>query len=266
MDKVSSFERHKTIIRELEMKNKIGVRELALKLKVTPETIRKDLSVLENNNKLRRIHGGAIQYFQLGKEPHLEKRMWNYNNQKQKIGELASTYIKDDDIIALDVGTTTIHIAKSLKNVNNVTLVTHSLVIAEILNYRLENHLFDGQVIVIGGKSNPRQRSTSGSITNHLLAKFHFDKAFISCGGINKEGIYDFDMDGASASSIMIKQANQVFVVADSSKINKNVLFEISSFRSIDYLITDTEIPVEWSKDVTFAQVEWIKVRHAITR
>jgi DeoR family transcriptional regulator, fructose operon transcriptional repressor len=266
MDKVSAIERHKVIIRELEIKSKIGVVELASKLKVTPETIRKDLSVLEKNKKLRRIHGGAIHCVQLGKEPHFEKKVWNFNNQKQMIGEVASTFIMDGDIIALDVGTTTVHIARSLKNVKNVTIVTNSLVVAEIVNYRLENHLFDGQVIVLGGKSNPHQRSISGPITNHLLEKFHFDKAFISCGGINQKGIYDFDIDEASASSIMINRAKQVFVVADSSKMNKNVLFEISSFSSIDYLITDTDMPVEWSKDARLGHVNWIKTCDAILR
>lgn len=253
-------ERQKIIIRELEIKSKISVIDLALKLKVTPETIRKDLSTLETKKKLRRIHGGAIQYFGLIKEPHFNKKVGISHNQKKLIGEAAATFIMDGEIVVLDVGSTTLHIASSIKNVKNVTIVTNSLAAAEILNNRLENRLFDGKVIVLGGTTNPLQRSISGSLTNMLLENFYFDKAFISCGGINKDGICDFNIDEAAASSIMIKKASQVFVVADSSKMNQRALFQIGSFSSIDYVITDSEMPNDWSKDAIIKGLHWVNV------
>ncbi|MBD1382862.1 DeoR/GlpR family DNA-binding transcription regulator [Metabacillus arenae] len=259
MDKASTIERQKVIIRELEIKHKVGVVELASKLNVTPETIRKDLSVLEKEKRLRRIHGGAIQHSQILKEPHFNKKLGIFDYQKQVIGEAAATFIMDGDVLALDVGTTAFHIARSIKNVKNVTIVTNSLAAADILNIRLENHLFDGRIIVIGGNSNPLQRSFSGSLTNQMLEEFYFDKAFISCGGISKEGICDFDADEAKASSIMIERSNQVFVVADASKIHQKAFYRIGSFFSIDYLISNTEAPDEWSKEIKLAKVEWIK-------
>ncbi|WP_423335061.1 DeoR family transcriptional regulator [Neobacillus sp. 19] len=83
MNKHEMAERYRVIIRELEMKNKINVVDLAIKLNVTPETIRKDLSVLEEKKKLRRIHGGAIQYFGSLKELHFNKKIGIYHNQKK---------------------------------------------------------------------------------------------------------------------------------------------------------------------------------------
>ncbi|UOK59017.1 DeoR family transcriptional regulator [Bacillus sp. OVS6] len=76
-------DRYKAIIRELEMKNKIGVADIAIKLNVTPETIRKDLSALEEKKKLRRIHGGAIQYFGVIIEPHFNKKVGIFHPQKK---------------------------------------------------------------------------------------------------------------------------------------------------------------------------------------
>lgn len=260
MKKSLMTERYKVIIRELEIKNKIGVVDLALKLNVTPETIRKDLSALEEKKKLRRIHGGAIKYFGVIKEPHFNKKVGIFHNQKKMIGEAAATFIMDGDLIALDVGTTTFHIASSIKNVKNVTIVTNSLAAAELLNNRIENQLFDGKVIVLGGTTNPLQRSTSGSLTNKILELFHFDKAFISCDGISKDGIYDFNVDEATASSIMMKRSRQVYVGADSSKINQSALYHIGLFSSIDCLITDQEMPIDWSKDALMGDVDWIKV------
>ncbi|WP_163100687.1 DeoR/GlpR family DNA-binding transcription regulator [Peribacillus alkalitolerans] len=259
MDKYLITDRYRVIIRELELKNKINVVDLAIKLNVTPETIRKDLSALEEKKKLRRIHGGAIQYFGLIKEPHFNKKIGISHHQKKMIGEAAATFIMDGETIALDVGSTTLHIASSIKNVKNITIVTNSLAAAEILNNRLENQLFDGKVIVLGGTTNPLQRSISGPLTNHLLEHFYFDKAFISCGGISKEGICDFDIDEATASTIMMKRSRSVYVVTDSSKINQKALFHIGSFSSIDCVITDQEMPADWSKDAMVRNLKWIK-------
>ncbi|KKI88716.1 hypothetical protein WQ54_29845 [Bacillus sp. SA1-12] len=258
MDKSLHSERYRAIMRELEMKNKVRVVDLAEKLNVTPETIRKDLTALEEKKKLRRIHGGAVQYFGLIKEPHFNKKIGIFHYQKKLIGEAAARYILDGETIALDVGSTTFHIASSIKNVENITIVTNSLAAAELLNNRLENQLFDGKVIVLGGTSNPLQRSLSGSITNQLLEHFYFDKAFISCGGMTKDGIFDFNIDEATASSIMIRRSKQNFVVADSSKINQRALFHIGSISAIDNLISDEEMPYDWKLDQIFKTVNWI--------
>ncbi|CRK81148.1 DeoR/GlpR family DNA-binding transcription regulator [Neobacillus massiliamazoniensis] len=259
MNKHLITERYRVIIKELEIKSKVNVVDLAIKLNVTPETIRKDLSALEEKKKLRRIHGGAIRCFGLIKEPHFNKKIGISHNQKKMIGEVAATFIMDGETVALDVGSTTLHIASSIENVKNITIVTNSLAAAEILNNRLESQLFDGKVIVLGGTTNPLQRSISGPLTNLLLEHFYFDKAFISCGGISKDGICDFDIDEATASTIMMKRSRSVYVVTDSSKINQKALFHIGSFSSIDCVISDQEMPVDWSKDAMIRNLKWIK-------
>ncbi|KKK38184.1 hypothetical protein WQ57_10285 [Mesobacillus campisalis] len=251
-------EREKAIMKELEYKTKISVTDLAVKLNVTPETIRKDLNVLEEKKKLRRIRGGAVPYAGISSEPPFLRKVSIAHFQKQLIGEKAAAFIRDGETIALAAGSTTLNIARSMKDVKNVTIVTNSLAAAEILNNRLESNLFNGKVIVLGGTANPRQRSTSGSITNQLLGHFYFDKAFISCGGISMDGICGFDVDEASAISIMIKQSQRVFLVADSSKFNQRALFQIDSLASIDVVIADQDKPAQWSKDIRIRDLDWI--------
>lgn len=161
----------------------------------------------------------------------------------------------------MDVGSTTLHIAGSIENVENVTIVTNSLAAADILNTRMENKLFNGKVILIGGTVNPLQRSTSGSLTNQMLEHFYFDKAFISCGGMSREGICDYNMDEAAASSIMIKRSKQVYVAADSSKLNQRAFFHISPFSAIDFVITDADLPQNWpEEEIKFNGLKWVKV------
>ncbi|MEK4030666.1 DeoR/GlpR family DNA-binding transcription regulator [Pseudobacillus sp. FSL P4-0506] len=259
MNKSLLSERHKIILRELDVKIKVNVMDLALKLNVTPETIRKDLSALEEKKKLRRIHGGAVKYAGISNEPDFNHKVGIAHHQKQLIGEVAASFIKDGETIALDAGSTTLHVANSIKHVRNVTIVTNSLAAAVILNNRLEANTFNGKVIILGGTSNPQQRSISGSITNQLLEYFYFDKAFISCGGISQEGICDFDVDEATASSIIIKRSKQIYVVADSSKFNQRALFHIDSLSSIDVVISDQEMPTQWSKDASTKELNWIK-------
>ncbi|KON87859.1 hypothetical protein AF332_14170 [Sporosarcina globispora] len=254
-------ERHRRIMRELEMKNKVSVSDLSSKLNVTPETIRSDLRRLEERNKLRRIHGGAICYYGLMKEQQFNKKISISLPSKKKIGEAAASFISDGDTVVLDVGSTTIHIAGSIENTENVTIITNSLAAAEIINTRIENKLFNGKVILIGGTVDPLQRSTSGSITNQMLEQFYFDKAFISCGGMNPEGICDYNIDEAAASAIMVKRSKQVFVVADSSKLNQRAFFNISPFSAIDFVITDADMPTDWPKEeIKFNGLKWLKV------
>ncbi|OCA87482.1 DeoR/GlpR family DNA-binding transcription regulator [Pseudobacillus wudalianchiensis] len=259
MNKSLMSERYKVILRELDMKTRVSVIDLALKLNVTPETIRKDLSALEKEKKLRRIHGGAVKYVGVSNEPDFNHKVSLAHHQKQLIGEAAASFIKDGETIALDVGSTTLQIANSIKNVRNVSIVTNSLAAAVTLNNRLEANLFSGKVIVIGGTSNPRQRSISGSITNQLLEQFYFDKAFISCGGISRNGICDFDVEKAAASSIMIKKAKQVYVVADSSKFNQSAFFHMDRLSSIDVVISDQDMPIQWAKYANIGKLDWVK-------
>ncbi|WP_053364546.1 DeoR/GlpR family DNA-binding transcription regulator [Bacillus sp. FJAT-27251] len=251
-------EREKAILRELEFKTKISVTDLAVKLNVTPETIRKDLRVLEEQQKLRRIRGGAVAYAGISSEPPFLRKVSIAHFQKKLIGETAAAFIRDGETIVLAAGSTTLHLARSIKDVKNVTIVTNSLAAAETLKSRLECGLFNGKVIVLGGTSNPRQRSTSGSITNQLLGHFYFDKAFISCGGVSMEGICGFDVDEASATSIMMKKSQQVFLVADSSKFNQRALFHIDSLAAIDIVIADQDKPEQWSKDIRIRDLGWI--------
>ncbi len=258
---VLSTERHGYILDKLDKEKKILVASLAKELDVTPETIRRDLDSLEKDKKLKRVYGGAVKYQQTKSEPHFSRKMSLNVEEKVAIGKKAAEFIQDGDTIMIDVGTTTIHLASSIANVERVTIVTNSLPVAEELNQRLENKLFDGKVIILGGITNPEQRSIVGTLTCKMLESFRFDKVFLSCGGMTMNEVSDYDFDECLVSNGMVESGNQVFLLADASKIEQQSFYKICPLSTIDCVITNEEMPEVWKENQLDTMLQWIKAK-----
>ncbi|WP_100402840.1 DeoR/GlpR family DNA-binding transcription regulator [Bacillus sp. FJAT-42315] len=254
-------ERYVYILKEIESVGKIMVAEMAHQLQVTPETIRKDLDILEKEKKLKRVHGGAVKYGQTQKEAHFNKKMNDQYYQKREIGKKAAEIIEDNDTIMIDVGTTTVHIPEHIVGVQRLTVVTNSLAAADLLNKQIENRFFDGKVIVLGGVANPEQKSVAGTLTCHMLEHFQFDKAFISCGGITPQDISDFDLEESIVSAQMIKQTNEVVLLADCSKLGNKSFYKICPTKEVHSIICDQAMPAEWKQHKNLQHIKWIEAK-----
>ncbi|OIK12845.1 transcriptional regulator [Bacillus sp. MUM 116] len=253
-------ERQQYILEQLDRDKKVLVATLAGELGVAPETIRRDLDTLEKEKKLKRVHGGAIKYHQNNQEPHFVKKMKVKTKAKEAIGRKAAEFIEDGDTVMIDVGTTTIHLAKAISGVKDVTIVTNSLAAAEELNTRLENQEFDGKIIVLGGVTNPTQKSIVGALTCNMLKGFRFDKLFLSCGGFTVEDVSDYDFEECLVSTTMIERANQVFLLADATKMAHESFYQICSLSRVDRIICDEEIPATWKQNGLDKMLKWLRV------
>ncbi|KGX85860.1 DeoR/GlpR family DNA-binding transcription regulator [Pontibacillus litoralis] len=247
-------ERHQYIVDQLVTHEKIMVADLAQELNVTPETIRRDLGELEMNDQLTRVHGGAIRYIPTNKELAYERKMSIQYEEKVNIAKKAATYIGHGDTIVVDVGTTTVHIADMLEDIHSLTVVTNSLSAAQRFNLAIEEKRISGQVIMLPGFTHPDQASVKGAYTVEMLRRFHFNRAFISCGGITEDGMYDFDMDESLISEVMMQNSQEAILLIDSSKINKDALFKIGPCSSLTKVISDVERPVDWKQ----SNYEWV--------
>lgn len=254
-------ERHEFILQQLEKQKKILVTSLAGELEVTPETIRRDLDILEKEKKLTRVYGGAIKYQQTKSEPHFSQKMNVRISDKKAIGRKAAEFIKDGDTVMIDVGTTTVHLASAISSVQGVTIVTNSLACAEELNCSLENKEFEGKVIVLGGVTIPEQKSIVGAMTCKTLESFRFDKVFLSCGGITLTDISDYDFEECLVSTAMVERANQVFLLSDSSKVNHESFYKICPITKIDHVICDQDMPNSWKETGMDTMLQWITVK-----
>ncbi len=125
--------RHQKIISLLEDKGEVTVAYLVDEFRVSEMTIRRDLDILDNQGLLRRVHGGAVSQRGRSYEPPILLRAAENLENKQRIGVMAASLVQNGDSLSLDVGTTTLEVAKNLHTKQDLTVITPSLQIANEL-------------------------------------------------------------------------------------------------------------------------------------
>jgi DeoR/GlpR family transcriptional regulator of sugar metabolism len=232
-------ERRKQILDLIEKRNSISVAELCRLLDVSDMTIRRDLRILSNRGLLERVHGGALSRRGRSYEPPYFSRATNNIIQKEIIGRCAAALVYEGDSIALDVGTTTLEIAKALTTTPNLTIVTASLPIANVLCQAPSIRL-----ILTGGIVRDQELSMIGHIAEHTYKEFHIDKAFVGIGGLHPEaGLTEYNVEDSLVKKALIASAEQVIVVADSSKLGETCLASVGPLSIVDTLVTDVNAP-----------------------
>ena len=251
-ESIFAEERKDRILTLLEGKQKVTVSELSREFGVSEVTIRKDLNSLENMGLLKRTHGGAISIYGTRFElPTVEKVVKN-KEEKQKIGAYAASLIQDGESILLDSGTTTLEIARNLRNARNLTVVVNDLNVAGVLEP------YPGiEVIVLGGTLRKGVSSLVGPITLNALSNLYVDKLFLGANGISIErGITTPDMVHAETKRKMTEMAREVIVVADSSKMGHISFASVVPLSKVDLIITDRGIAPEYVEKLEEKQVQ----------
>lgn len=239
-------ERYKQILIQLNQQGQVLVDELALKLDVSPSTIRRDLTQMERHGLLRRFHGGAELVQPLLYEPF--RHSITFSNQqgvntddKRRIAEAAAEMIQAGETIAFTAGTTTTQITRYLGHVKDITIVTNTVNVAMELSQRQ-----DITVFVTGGYLSAGWFSLVGEAAIQAIRSLYFDKVFIGLNGIDAtNGLTSHYVDEAAIVRAMIQQARQKIVVADHTKIGVTARARICEVNMVDSLITDTLVPDE---------------------
>ncbi|WP_297088066.1 DeoR/GlpR family DNA-binding transcription regulator [uncultured Draconibacterium sp.] len=214
------------------------VANLAKLFKVTEVTIRQDLEKLEKDGLIVREYGGAflknvedqVKNFSLVHQDNMDK--------KALIAERCLELIETGDTIILDSGTTTTEIAKRLKGMKDITVITNALNIALILG--AEPGI---EVIVTGGEFKPPTLSLTGQKAADFFHGLNVQKLFLATAGISlKAGLTYPSISDIVVKKAMIDAAEITYLVADSSKIGKSALASLGALSLIDYIITDKGI------------------------
>jgi len=231
--------RHKAILSAVEVQGTVRVSELAKQLSVTEMTIRRDLSLLERQGLLKRVHGGGISARGRSYEPTLQLRKTVHLTEKQRIARSAYNLVKEGDFIALDVGSTTYELACRLVDRQNLSVITPSLLIANVLV-----NLPGLRLILPGGIVRPGETSMIGELSHRAFEMFHVDRLFLGVGGIDSQaGLTEYNWDDTLIKQAMLKTAKQVVALADSSKFERIATVKIAPLESLDVLVTDQEPP-----------------------
>lgn len=251
-------ERKQAILTILNAKGKVKVNELSQQLDVSTETIRRYLDELAQENKLRKVYGGAIQEKNQSVElPHYQREIL-HAEEKRRIGRKAAEIVEDNDILFIDEGSTTVQMIPFLTSKSNLTVMTNSFPAVSVLIELGRTGQFHGKVIFIGGEVNMTHMRVSGRISEKLMDEFYVDKAFISTEGVTKEMVTSYDTDKGYLSRKLIASARQSIVMADSSKMDHRSYCKICDLQDIDIVISDQPSPPGWQTTLDAVNIAWL--------
>lgn len=237
------------------------ISELSKQFQVSDETIRRDLAELSKDNKIVKVHGGAIAVKRPLREERYDTRIKQNSEAKKKIGRYAANLISDGDVISFDYGVTTEEIARFIYNVKNITVLTNSFTIATILIKKIQAGDFTGKILFIGGEINVDTAKASGEVTLAFLNRFMTDKAFVTVTSISHNGIMMWNETEGEFSATLCKRASETYIVADSSKFDKDSFYKFLDFEQVDCIITDDENEIsEETKDAILSSHARLKI------
>lgn len=225
---MNAWERRNRIVNELKTNSSVEVEELASLLSVSSMTIRRDLTILEKEHRLERVHGGAI----LKNELSYKKKKTMYKEEKKEIAKKALVFIENNSFVFLDAGTTVYELAKLLDKFTNLVVCTTDLEIALLL--KDSKH----RVIVCGGDLQKETGSVLGEYTTNMVSDFRFELAFFGASSISDNN----DVTTPSIAKVMLKRkimenSKKNILLCDKSKFGKEAMFKICSIRDFDEVL-----------------------------
>jgi len=237
----------------LQERGEITVAELSETTGVSAMTIRRDLEVLEQEGALRRVHGGAISLASRGYAAPYSVRATRKAEAKERIGQAAAALLGERETVVLDVGTTTQQVARALSGRRNLTVITPSLRIANMLARNT-----DIRLMITGGIIVPSELSLVGDAAEEGFSRLRFDTYVMGVGGINVEsGVTEFSLEDARVKRAALASVRRCIVVADSSKLGNVTFAQVCPLERVDIVVTDSGAAKE---DIEALETEHVEV------
>jgi DeoR family fructose operon transcriptional repressor len=231
-------ERYRSIVERVRGKGRASVSDLAEDLSVTPETIRRDLSELERQGLLRRVHGGAVPAGSVGFEQSVDSRARVLVEEKNRIVKAALAEIPQAGAVIIDSGTTTSRLIQLIPDDRELTVITDSVAHALALSNRLNI-----TVMLIGGRVRGRTLATVDQWAIDALNSVYADVALVGTNGISIErGLTTPDQPEAAVKRAMLNSAKRKVILADHTKFGDDHFAQFGAISDIDVVITDTDV------------------------
>ncbi len=247
-------ERRNEIVNIIRERKRAYVDELARRLHISKETIRRDLTELERHGRVRKFHGGATLPIAPGEGPFRE-RMGENVLAKVAIAGKAMRLVRPGETLFIDTGSTTLYLAERLAEKDNLTIVTNS---AEIARITAEGH-HSNQAFLLGGEFHGDNRQTVGSITIDQISTFRAHHAILTIGALDgRTGAMDFNIHEAQIAQAMIGQAESIIILADASKFDRIASFKVCGLDQISTLVCDRRPADPLYRQLTEAGVQVI--------
>jgi len=251
-DKLYIHERWGRIIDMLHATKVTSVEQFSAAVNVSPATIRRDLNELHSEGRLRRVRGGAIAvepdsaysdpYFGLSGQQSQADTLEKNIKEKRSIGEKAASMIEDNDSIIIDGGTTTVYMTQHIEAANLMVLTTSIPIMTSLLGRPKI------RILIAGGEVFQEQALVLDPYSHGIVNKFSATKLFIGAQAISAHGLMQTDPLLVQNEQQLISRAEQVIVLADSSKFGAKASLSVCGLEVIDTVVTDTGLSNEAHK------------------
>lgn len=244
--------RHERIIQLVKQNGYMSIDALAKELDVTPQTIRRDINMLAEEDILRRYHGGAgLGSNSVQNEDYAKRKVWN-QQEKDRIASLVAEHIPNNSSLFMNIGTTVESVARSLQDHTGLKIITNNLNVASIFS---GNEEFE--VTIAGGTVRQRDGGIIGEATIDFIRQFKVDYAVMGISGIDEDGtLLDFDYREVRVAQAMIEHARKIFLVADHSKIGRNAVVKLGHISQVTAMFTDLQPPETLMQQIETAGVQ----------
>jgi len=218
----------------------ISLRDLARLVRSSEVTVRRDLRALEAEGLLDRRHGGAVLPGALSHEPGYSEKAQLAAEEKAAIAELAATLVQNGDAVVVGAGSTTLAFARKLTGFAELTVVTNSLLVAQVLA-----RARGVEVVVTGGSLRGSIHALVGSMAEHALSTVHSTRVFLSGNGLTTgRGLSTPNVIVASVDRALAAAGREVVVLADHTKLGVDAMMQTVPPEQITHLVTDDGAPV----------------------
>lgn len=240
IERLSKRERHELILREIRTEAAIRVSDLAARLGVSGETIRRDLAELGEAGLLSRTYGGATIRL-LTSEPAVAERGLAFVEERSRIGHAAATRVEPGQIVMIDGGSTTYQVARHMAQIaRDVVVITNSVSIAAVAGM---NPTF--RAILCPGTYDTREGSVLGEDTVAYLSRFNANVAILGASTLSVDGPCDAISGAAEVKRTMLQRSSEAILVVDSRKFGRTALETVCGFDDLSEIITDAPPPAD---------------------
>jgi DeoR family transcriptional regulator of aga operon len=238
---VSGTDRQLQIAHLVEQRQRISVAELCTLFDISEATARRDLEALALRGKVQRVHGGAISLPEAPPESPILERSGQQSDEKQRIGRTAAGLVRDGETVFLGSGTTVLEAARELRERKNLTVISNSLPVLNMLAGKPEI-----TAVCLGGILRDSELSFIGHITEQSLAEVRADRVIIGIRAISlDQGLTNDYLPETLTDRAIIRAGREVIIVADHTKFGRVSTAFLAPVESVQLIITDAGTPLE---------------------
>lgn len=240
-------QRRALILDEIRRRGGVRVNDLTRQLGVSDMTIRRDLDALARSGAVEKVHGGAVPAETARThEPGFEAKSVLELSAKEEIARAAAHLVAPGSAIALSGGTTTYALARHLAEVEQLTVVTNSVRVADVFDRAQRTGAAPGTTVVLTGGVRTPSDSLVGPVADRAIRSLHFDLLFLGAHGLSLEaGLSTPNLAEAETNRAFVASARRVVVVADHTKWGVVGLSTFAALAEVDTWVTDVGLGAE---------------------